>query len=90
MNSSNGYDATRINSTFSKRFRIFEALASAGCGRGVSELARELEMTQSNEFRLLQTLTRLDYVRRGKDRIYSATFQAWRVGWPLRTQALGA
>jgi len=68
MNSSNGYDATRINSTFSKRFRIFEALASAGCGRGVSELARELEMTQSNEFRLLQTLTRLDYVRREKDR----------------------
>ena len=34
----------------------------------VSELARELEMTQSNEFRLLQTLTRLNYVRREKDR----------------------
>ena len=72
--------APRVDSTLSKGLRILETLAASNGSRGVSELARELGMTKSNAFRLLQTLTVLGYVRREADRTYSATLKAWQVG----------
>ncbi len=70
----------RVDSTLAKGLLILEALAGHGSGRGVSELARELNLTKSNTFRLLQTLSHLGYVRHGKGRMYLATLKAWRIG----------
>ncbi len=70
----------RVDSTLSKGLRILEALSEARGGKSVTELSRELELTKSNVFRLLQTLCRLGYARQSDDRLYAATFKAWRVG----------
>lgn len=70
----------KVDSTLSKGLLILEVLAQSKHGRGVSELSRELELTKSNVFRLLQTLTALGYVKHGKDKQYIATLKAWQVG----------
>lgn len=70
----------RVDSTLSKGLAILEKLASMKSGSGVSDLSRELGLTKSNTFRLLQTLTALGYVRREPDRRYAATLKAWQVG----------
>ncbi|MFC3117963.1 IclR family transcriptional regulator [Jhaorihella thermophila] len=55
--------------------------ARNGAGaQGVSELARELGLTKSNVFRLLQTLVALGYVQATEDKLYRATLKTWRVG----------
>lgn len=59
---------------------ILEALASASTARGVSELSRELNLTKSNVFRLLQTLSVLGYVAPTEDKQYRATLKTWQVG----------
>ena len=70
----------RVDSTLSKGLAILEQLAQSNGGKGVSELSRELELTKSNTFRLLQTLVTLGYVKHGENKQYSATLKAWRVG----------
>ncbi|MEM8978679.1 MAG: IclR family transcriptional regulator [Pseudomonadota bacterium] len=70
----------RVDSTLSKGLAILEKLTTLKAGMGVSELSRELGLTKSNTFRLLQTLTALDYVRREPDKSYSATLKTWQVG----------
>ena len=70
----------KTDSTLSKGLAILEKLAGSKQGRGVTELARELELTKSNTFRLLQTLTVLGYVQRRPDKSYAATLKTWRVG----------
>lgn len=70
----------RLDSTLSKGLMILEALASARGPRGVSELSRELDLTKSNVFRLLQTLTALGYVQATEDKLYRATLKTWQVG----------
>ncbi len=70
----------RVDSTLSKGLAILEKLAGLKSGTGVSDLSRELGLTKSNTFRLLQTLTALGYVRREPDRTYAATLKAWQIG----------
>lgn len=70
----------RVDSTLSKGLAILEKLTSLNSGIGVSELSREMGLTKSNTFRLLQTLSVLGYVRRDRDKTYLATLKTWQVG----------
>lgn len=70
----------RVDSTLSKGLQVLEALARSKSGKGVTELSRELELTKSNTFRLLRTLTALGYVRHSESKSYSATMKVWQVG----------
>lgn len=70
----------RLDSTLSKGLMILEALTAARGPKGVSELSRELELTKSNVFRLLQTLAALGYVQATEDKLYRATLKTWQVG----------
>ena len=71
---------TRVDSTLSKGLAILEVLTAAKGSLGVSALARQLGLTKSNTFRLLQTLVALGYVRHEPDKTYSATLKTWQVG----------
>ncbi|SLN52375.1 Transcriptional regulator KdgR [Roseisalinus antarcticus] len=70
----------KVDSTLSKGLAILERLAASRSGKGVTELSRELDLTKSNTFRLLQTLTTLGYVRRLDNRSYAATLKTWQIG----------
>lgn len=70
----------KVDSTLSKGLAILENLAAAQQAKGVTELSKELGLTKSNTFRLLQTLTTLGYVKHGEDKSYSATLKTWQVG----------
>ncbi|GAA6208651.1 IclR family transcriptional regulator [Cognatishimia sp. WU-CL00825] len=70
----------KVDSTLSKGLSILENLAAAQKGKGVTELSKELGLTKSNTFRLLQTLTTLGYVKHGEDKSYAATLKTWQVG----------
>lgn len=70
----------KVDSTLSKGLAILENLVGAQTGKGVTELSKELGLTKSNTFRLLQTLTTLGYVQHRQDKSYSATLKTWRVG----------
>lgn len=72
--------AQRLDSTLSKGLMVLEALTAAPGPKGVSELARELGLTKSNVFRLLQTLVALGYVQATQDKLYRATLKTWQVG----------
>ena len=70
-----------MDTTTVKGFQLLERLAQSDAPRGVSELARETELTKSNVQRILATLTSLGYV--GKERQtnrYFATLKTWEVG----------
>ncbi|MEL7026992.1 MAG: IclR family transcriptional regulator, partial [Pseudomonadota bacterium] len=70
----------KVDTTLSKGLSILENLAGSPNGKGVTELSKELGLTKSNTFRLLQTLTTLGYVQHKADKTYAATLKAWRVG----------
>jgi IclR family KDG regulon transcriptional repressor len=70
----------KVDSTLTKGLLLLDTLSAATGGKGVSDLAREVGLTKSNTFRLLQTLTTLGFVQRGDDKLYSATLKTWRVG----------
>lgn len=70
----------KVDSTLSKGLAILETLAGSQAGKGVTELSRELGLTKSNTFRLLQTLTTLGYVKHLPDKSYAATLKTWQVG----------
>ncbi|MEM7379142.1 MAG: IclR family transcriptional regulator [Pseudomonadota bacterium] len=70
----------RVDSTLSKGLRVLEALARSREGKGVTALSKELELTKSNTFRLLQTLCVLGYARSTEDKRYVATLKTWQVG----------
>lgn len=70
----------RVDSTLSKGLLILETLSGAARPMGVSELSRQLGLTKSNVFRLLQTLTVLGYVSPTEDKQYRATLKTWQVG----------
>lgn len=72
--------APKVDSTLAKGLQILETLAQSNGPRGVSELSRELELTKSNVFRLLQTLSTLGYARPTEDKRYTATLKTWQVG----------
>lgn len=75
--------APKVDSTLSKGIAILENLAATHGGKGVTELSRELDLTKSNTFRLLQTLTTLGYVKHLEDKTYAATLKTWQVGRAL-------
>ncbi|WP_282093333.1 IclR family transcriptional regulator [Epibacterium ulvae] len=70
----------KVDSTLSKGLMILENLVAARTGKGVTELSRELELTKSNTFRLLQTLVTLGYVKHLENKTYAATLKTWQVG----------
>ena len=70
----------QVNSTLSKGCAILEHLIRARQAKRVSEISRELGLTKSNTFRLLQTLMQLGYVRQDAKRHYAATLKTWQVG----------
>ena len=70
----------RVDSTLSKGLTVLECLSAAHKSMGVSDLSRQLGLTKSNTFRLLQTLRALGYVRHEADKTYSATLKTWQVG----------
>ena len=72
--------APKVDSTLSKGLLILETLAQSNQSSGVTQLSRELDLTKSNVFRLLQTLMTLGYVKQAKDKQYVATLKAWQVG----------
>lgn len=76
-------DAPKVDSTLLKGLAILENLAGSTHGKGVTELSKELGLTKSNTFRLLQTLTTLGYVQHKTDKSYAATLKAWRIGREL-------
>ncbi|MEM9060975.1 MAG: IclR family transcriptional regulator [Pseudomonadota bacterium] len=69
----------RIDTTLQKGLQVLEALTRAEGGKGVTELSRELDLTKSNTFRLLQTLTALGYVRSSESKLYSPTLKVWQI-----------
>lgn len=70
----------KVDSTLSKGLLILENLVGSQTSKGVTELSKELGLTKSNTFRLLQTLTTLGYVQHMPDKSYAATLKTWRVG----------
>lgn len=72
--------APKVDSTLSKGLSILENLAGSQKGKGVTELSKDLGLTKSNTFRLLQTLSTLGYVQHLPDKTYSATLKTWRIG----------
>lgn len=56
-----------MEKTLVKGLRVLEAIATRKEPCGVSELAVELDLTKSNVYRLLQTLTATDYVNYNAD-----------------------
>lgn len=70
----------RIDSTLSKGLLILETLTSSSTGKGVTEMSKELGLTKSNTFRLLQSLCALGYARSNPDKTYSATLKTWQIG----------
>ena len=70
----------KVDSTLSKGLSILENLVASQEGKGVTDLSKELGLTKSNTFRLLQTLVTLGYVQHLPDKTYSATLKTWRVG----------
>ena len=70
-----------MDTTLQKGLRLLEALSASGTPRGVADLARELDLTRSNAFRLLGSLVALGYA--GKDPEsgrYVATLRGWEFG----------
>jgi len=72
--------AAKVDSTLSKGLRVLEVLVKSPDGGGVTEIARTLELSKSNAFRLLRTLTALGYVRSMENKNYCATMKAWQLG----------
>lgn len=73
-------DAPKLDSTLSKGLMILETLTAQRGSKGVTELSRELGLTKSNTFRLLQTLCALGYVKNNRNKSYSATLKTWQIG----------
>lgn len=68
------------DTTLSKGLMILEWLAQSGSPKGVTEVARELNLTKSNVFRILQTLAHLGYVHQSDAKRYAATAKSWQIG----------
>lgn len=70
----------KVDSTLLKGLKILETLANSTTEKGVTELSLELEMTKSNTFRLLRSLSILGYVKQPDGKNYSCTMKAWQLG----------
>ena len=72
---------TSVEKTVVKALQVLEALALSDVPRGVSELARELKLSKSNVYRLLETLRESSYVDRvNGGKAFEPTLKLWRLG----------
>lgn len=70
-----------MDTTTIKALRVLEALADSPEPRGVAELGRQVELTQSNTFRILTTLVSKGYVTSQPDSgRYSLSLKVWELG----------
>ena len=70
-----------VEKTVVKALQVLEALASSERPRGISELARELKLSKSNVYRLLETLRESSYVSRvDGGKAFELTLKMWRLG----------
>ena len=70
-----------MEKTVIKALQVLEALALSDQPRGVTELARELQLSKSNVYRLLETLRESSYVQRvSGGRAFEPTLKLWRLG----------
>jgi IclR family transcriptional regulator, KDG regulon repressor len=74
-------ERTRVEKTVVKALQVLEALAHSDRPRGVSELARELGLSKSNVYRLLDTLRETSYVSRVNDGTsFELSLKMWHLG----------
>lgn len=70
-----------MEQTVQKALNLLEALVRSGQPRRLTELARQLELTKPNVYRLLSTLTILGYVKKDpQTSLYSPTLKMWELG----------
>ncbi|WP_162300794.1 IclR family transcriptional regulator [Alkalilacustris brevis] len=70
-----------MSQTLTKGLRILEALAHSNQPRGITELARMLDMNQSAVQRLINTLVKQGYARQAEGtRKYRLTYSLWELG----------
>jgi DNA-binding IclR family transcriptional regulator len=70
-----------MEQTVQKALNLLEALVRSGQPRRLTELARQLELTKPNVYRLLSTLTVLGYVKKDPaTSLYSPTLKMWQLG----------
>ena len=66
---------------------LLEAIARGNAPRGVTDLSKELDLTKSNTFRLLQTLVAAKYVRHdAQTGLYSASPRLFELGMLVGNQ----
>ena len=70
-----------MEKTVVKALQVLEALAQSEQPRGVSDLARELNLSKSNVYRLLETLRESSYVHRANGgKTFELTLKMWHLG----------
>lgn len=72
-----------MDSTLLKGLTVLEHLAISETPRGVSDLARALNLTKSNVHRTLQTLVAAGYVRQGPAGTYACTLKLFELASPV-------
>lgn len=73
-----------MQTTVQKAFRVLEALVNADKPRSLGNLAREMDLSRSNTFRLLETLIALHYARKNPaTKTYEPTLKIWELGTRL-------
>lgn len=70
-----------MEQTVQKALNLLEALVRSGQPRRLTELARQLNLTKPNVYRLLSTLSILGYVKKDPaTTLYSPTLKMWELG----------
>jgi IclR family KDG regulon transcriptional repressor len=70
-----------MEQTVQKALNLLEALVRSGQPRRLTELARQLDLTKPNVYRLLSTLSTLGYVKKDPaNSLYSPTLKLWEMG----------
>jgi DNA-binding IclR family transcriptional regulator len=70
-----------MEQTVQKALNLLEALVRSGQPRRLTELARQLDLTKPNVYRLLSTLSVLGYVKKDPaSSMYSPTMKLWEMG----------
>ncbi len=70
-----------MEQTVQKALNLLEALVRSGQPRRLTELARQLNLTKPNVYRLLSTLSALGYVKKDSvTTLYSPTLKIWELG----------
>jgi DNA-binding IclR family transcriptional regulator len=67
--------------TLRKGLQILDLLSASDGPRGAADVARQLDMTRSNAFRLIGTLADMGYLRRADETgRYEPTLKSWEIG----------